>query len=400
LFIWYAGHGDTVNGEGYLIPVDGVLQRDSSNFLRRSLSLRRFGDFVRLARSKHVYTVFDSCFAGTIFNVARSAPPPAITRVTAEPVRQFLSSGDAGQTVSDDGTFATLFVDAIRGKRRSDLNGDGYITASEMGAFLTDSVANYTNNKQVPRQGKLNDPKYDTGDFVFLASITTPPKIQQSIAPTTSAFSLDAIMRQADKRKAGRAAWDSKLQDMSSAHTQVQALDGDSAVETELKISAWTLFAEAFAEDNPYSTTDNSLRTEAASRIVQLQQGVGTTAPLALLRPTIERPEITDREHLLIVRVQPKYPPQAARDGVEGWVLVEFTVNTLGSVEDVSVINHCGWAKSTSSEGECDNNYARMFDREAKRALRKFKYQPKTREGEPVQRAGLQYRFDFTMADG
>ena len=37
LFDWYAGHGDTVDGEGYLIPVDGVLQRDSSNFLRRSL---------------------------------------------------------------------------------------------------------------------------------------------------------------------------------------------------------------------------------------------------------------------------------------------------------------------------------------------------------------------------
>jgi hypothetical protein len=68
---------------------------------------------------------------------------PAITRVTSEPVRQFLSSGDAGQTVSDDGTFARLFVEAINGQRRADLNNDGYVTANEMGSFLIDSISNY-----------------------------------------------------------------------------------------------------------------------------------------------------------------------------------------------------------------------------------------------------------------
>ena len=127
LFIWYAGHGHTdQRGEGYLIPTDGALERDRLKFRRTALSLRRFGDFVRLADSKHVFTVFDSCFAGTIFDVARGAPPPHITRITTEPVRQFMTSGDAGQTVSDDGTFAKLFIEALQGKRRADGNGDGY----------------------------------------------------------------------------------------------------------------------------------------------------------------------------------------------------------------------------------------------------------------------------------
>lgn len=167
LFVWFAGHGHTVNGEGYLIPSDGVLESDRRNFLRRSMSLRDFGKFSRLAESKHVYTVFDACFAGTIFNVARSAPPPAITRITSQPVRQFLSAGDAGQTVSDDGTFARMFVEALKGERRSDLNNDGYLTAGELGSFMTDKISNYTRNKQVPRQGKLSDPNFDRGDFVF-----------------------------------------------------------------------------------------------------------------------------------------------------------------------------------------------------------------------------------------
>ena len=159
LFVWYVGHGHTDNtGERYLIPTDGVLVRERGKFLRTALSLRRFGEFVRLAESKHVFTVFDRCFAGTIFDVARAAPPPQVTRVTTQPVRQFLTSGDAGQTVSDDGKFARIFVEALQGQRRADGNGDGYLTASELGSFLDTRMSNYSNNKQTPRYGKLNHP--------------------------------------------------------------------------------------------------------------------------------------------------------------------------------------------------------------------------------------------------
>jgi formylglycine-generating enzyme required for sulfatase activity len=168
LFVWFAGHGHTdQQGEGYLIPSNGVLEGDRRRFLRTALSLRDFGKFVRYARSKHVFTIFDSCFAGTIFSVARAAPPPQITRITTRPVRQFLTSGDAGQQVSDDGTFAKLFIEALQGERRADGNGDGYLTASEMGSFLDAKMSNYTNNRQTPRYGKLRSPDFDKGDFVF-----------------------------------------------------------------------------------------------------------------------------------------------------------------------------------------------------------------------------------------
>lgn len=172
LFVWYAGHGHTMKGEGYLVPTDGPLPSERIGFLRKAISLRDFGKFMRLAESKHVFTIFDSCFAGTIFNVARAAPPPAITRVTAEPVRQFLTSGEAGQLVSDDGTFAKMFVDTLAGKRPADANGDGYLTASELGLHLTDAMSNYTRNAQTPRHGKMRDPELNKGDFVFkLASV-------------------------------------------------------------------------------------------------------------------------------------------------------------------------------------------------------------------------------------
>lgn len=83
-----------------------------------------------------------------------------------------------------------------------------------------------------------------------------------------------------------------------------------------------------------------------------------------------------------IVRIEPKYPIQAARDGKEGWVELAFIINELGGVEDVDVIN---------AEPK------RVFDREAKRALRKWKYKPLVENGKPVKQYNMTVRLDFTL---
>jgi hypothetical protein len=167
LFVWFAGHGATVDGEGYLVPANAPVISEGASFKFSSLALRDFGTYMRQSSSKHVYAVFDSCFAGTVFSAQRAMPPAAITRATALPVRQFLTSGDADQTVSDDGQFRELFIRAIRGEERSDANADGYLTASELGMYLGDRVTNLTESAQTPRYGKLRDRDFDRGDFVF-----------------------------------------------------------------------------------------------------------------------------------------------------------------------------------------------------------------------------------------
>lgn len=57
----------------------------------------------------------------------------------------------------------------------------------------------------------------------------------------------------------------------------------------------------------------------------------------------------------------PRFPPEALRAGQSGEVQVEFTVNTDGSVSDVRVV------KATP---------ARVFDREAIAAVRRWRFQP------------------------
>ncbi len=174
LFFWFAGHGHTIKSgggddEGYIVPKDAPSPAKSDAAFRlKALSLRRFGEYMREARAKHVLAVFDSCFGGTVFNVARALPPAAITRAITLPVRQFISSGDADQVVSDDGTFRRLFIDALQGAEPSaDANRDGYLTGTGLGQFLYNKVTNFSNGQQTPRYGKLNARGYDRGDFVF-----------------------------------------------------------------------------------------------------------------------------------------------------------------------------------------------------------------------------------------
>ena len=166
LLLWYAGHGQTMNGEGFLVPADAPPATDPS-FLIYALPMRDFGSLVRLARSKHVLSIFDSCFSGTIFQARSGAAPTAITRKTTKPVRQFLTSGDAGQQVRDDGSFREYFIRALRGEEKADFNSDGYVTGEELSLFMGQKMTALTNAAQTPRGGKLQDVKFNQGDFVF-----------------------------------------------------------------------------------------------------------------------------------------------------------------------------------------------------------------------------------------
>lgn len=83
-----------------------------------------------------------------------------------------------------------------------------------------------------------------------------------------------------------------------------------------------------------------------------------------------------------IVRVEPRYPPAAARDGVEGWVRLRFTIDETGGVTDIEVI---------------ESEPRRVFDNEARRALRRWRYAPQVVDGEPQRQEGMTVQLDFTL---
>jgi HEAT repeat protein len=109
------------------------------------------------------------------------AAPASITYKTTQPVRQFITSGSANEQVPDESIFCHQFIAALKGE--GDTNEDGYVTGTELGSFLEDTVINYSKGAQHPQYGKIRDPNLDKGDFVFqvhivigtATSLPTPP---------------------------------------------------------------------------------------------------------------------------------------------------------------------------------------------------------------------------------
>jgi protein TonB len=87
-----------------------------------------------------------------------------------------------------------------------------------------------------------------------------------------------------------------------------------------------------------------------------------------------------DRDVLPLVRIDPEYPPRAQQQGLEGYVIVEFTISPAGTVKDLRVI---------------ESQPAHVFDQAVLNAVRRWRYNPKVENGVAVARPGVQTRLSF-----
>ncbi len=90
---------------------------------------------------------------------------------------------------------------------------------------------------------------------------------------------------------------------------------------------------------------------------------------------------VAEGDVIPIVRIEPQYPREALIEGISGYVLVEFTIEPDGSVSDLKVL---------------ESQPKRMFDRNAIRAIYKWKFRPRIVDGKPVARRATQ-RLDFNL---
>lgn len=83
-----------------------------------------------------------------------------------------------------------------------------------------------------------------------------------------------------------------------------------------------------------------------------------------------------------IVRDEPRYPREAARQGIQGVSLVQFDVSAEGVPENIVVI--------TSIPGG-------VFEEVSAQAVAQWRYPVATRNGQPVPRLGLETTFEFQL---
>jgi protein TonB len=110
--------------------------------------------------------------------------------------------------------------------------------------------------------------------------------------------------------------------------------------------------------------------------------GLGT----AITGLAISVPQFSDfganQQAMPLYRVEPKYPTRAMKQGAEGFVVLSFTIDAQGRPTDIEIL---------------DAKPRRLFEREALRALRKWKYQAKVIDGKAIPQQGQTVRLEFKL---
>lgn len=90
-----------------------------------------------------------------------------------------------------------------------------------------------------------------------------------------------------------------------------------------------------------------------------------------------------DGDAVPMVRVPPQYPERAQQRGIEGRVLIEFTISKSGSVKDAKVIAY---------------EPSKIFNKAALKAVSQWKYNPKIEDGKAVEQKGMRIAIPFTLS--
>jgi protein TonB len=108
--------------------------------------------------------------------------------------------------------------------------------------------------------------------------------------------------------------------------------------------------------------------------------GRGPMTPVDHFKPVL----LADGDAISVFRPMPKYPRNAIRQHIEGYVLLELTIANTGAVSRATVL---------------ESQPAGVFDRAAVDAALRSRYRPMVVDGIPVERDGVLVRTVFEMPD-
>ncbi len=121
----------------------------------------------------------------------------------------------------------------------------------------------------------------------------------------------------------------------------------------------------------------NFTKGSVENNVAQLTPVVDANSAMSKMKMTAG----SDRDIIPLVRINPDYPPRALSRGIQGWVIVQFTISATGTVKDPEVID------SSNS----------IFDDAALKAIARWRYNPKVEEGVAVERVGVQTKLVFQL---
>jgi len=174
ILVFYAGHGETMplpdGGEmGYLLPVDGRQE----NLYASAIPMNDLKDLSNMSKAKHMLFLVDACYGGLAAVGSRGLEPAKtpnyIEKITKIKSRQIITAGGKDEKVFEKSewghsAYTKNLLSALE-DGYADSNGDGYITADELGDYLSEKVSIDSENQQTPQSRRLTSHE---GELIFL----------------------------------------------------------------------------------------------------------------------------------------------------------------------------------------------------------------------------------------
>lgn len=125
----------------------------------------------------------------------------------------------------------------------------------------------------------------------------------------------------------------------------VMALHGQGTTQSKPRAYAWFMLAGEFGADDAQQTAQLVLQSYRDPQVMtdmyqSLQKRYSyPVISKALFPPTIEYATKHNKQLSRSHSVTPKYPDEARRLGIEGWVWAEFDIDDNGAVTDISIVD-------------------------------------------------------------
>ena len=175
ILVFFAGHGETMSlpdgGEmGYLLPVDGRQE----NLYASAIPMNDLKDLSNMSKAKHMLFLVDACYGGLAAVGTRGLEPAKtpnyLEKITNIKSRQIITAGGSTEKVIEKPEWghSAYTMNLLRALKDglADTNGDGYITAGELGLYLKEKVTIDSENQQTPQSRRLTSHE---GEFIFFS---------------------------------------------------------------------------------------------------------------------------------------------------------------------------------------------------------------------------------------
>ena len=183
LLIYFAGHGMTIHGTyggslfpvGFLVPTDAppppATVEDNEKFEKRAISMDQVHAWAKqIASAHHAVFVFDSCFAGSVFQVMPSgliSPPSILDQQVGDPARYFITASNEEDEVPDSTAFIDTLLAALDGREGKEvLYKDRILFGDELCVYLRHRDPPI-HPASKPLCGPM-PPPYNRGDIFFV----------------------------------------------------------------------------------------------------------------------------------------------------------------------------------------------------------------------------------------